>query len=76
MNKSVHEIKQNIISITDYYTSLKPIWEELDTINVIPTITAPTTKVGKLLSDIEVQKESNLFQFLNSLNDVYYSQRI
>ncbi|XP_074364467.1 uncharacterized protein LOC141705373 [Apium graveolens] len=50
LNKSVYELKQHTMSVTDYHTSLKTIWEELDAMNVLPTITALTSESHILLT--------------------------
>ncbi|KAL8095199.1 hypothetical protein AgCh_036596 [Apium graveolens] len=57
-------------------TSLKTIWEELDALNVLPTVAAPQPDVVKLLDTINAQREEGrLFQFLNGLSDHFNVQR-
>lgn len=62
--------------VSDYFTKLSGLWEEIDSMNVLPTITTITTEVTTLLNAIEKMKEeSKLFQFLNGLDEVYGAQR-
>ncbi|XP_074342222.1 uncharacterized protein LOC141679690 [Apium graveolens] len=76
LNKDLYDVRQNMSSVNDYYTSMKSLWVELDTLNVLQTVTGPTTEVVKLLEAIENQKEeSRLFQFLNGIDEMYAAQR-
>lgn len=76
LSKDLYDIKQGSLSVNDYYTTMKTVWEELDPMNVLPTIPNTTIEVTKLLAEIGLQKEeSKLFLFLNSLNEVYAPQR-
>ncbi|XP_074342182.1 uncharacterized protein LOC141679630 [Apium graveolens] len=75
LSKNLYEIKQNNLSITDYHTLMKTIWEELDAMNALSSVTT-TPEIIKLLNEIETQKEeTKFFQFLNGLNEVYSPQR-
>lgn len=66
--KDLYALKQSTMSVTEYYTSMKTIWEELDAMNTLPSVTATLPDVVKLLDSISVQREeSRLFQFLNGL---------
>ncbi|XP_074336445.1 uncharacterized protein LOC141673590 [Apium graveolens] len=76
LNKDLYDVRQNMSSVNDYYTSMKSLWVELYTLNVLPTVTGPTVEVVKLLEAIENQKEeSRLFQFLNGIDETYAAQR-
>lgn len=76
LNKDLYEVRQHTASINEYYTTMKTLWEELDSMNLLPTILSPTEEITKLLQTIELQKdEAHLFQFLNGVNEVYGPQR-
>ncbi|XP_074356780.1 uncharacterized protein LOC141696550 [Apium graveolens] len=73
--RKLYDLKQANLSITEYYTSMKMVWEELDTLTLLPAVTVSTDEVLKLLEEIHLQKEElRLFQFLNGLDDQYNSQ--
>lgn len=70
LSRVIYENKQNETSVTECYTSLKTILEELHSLNVLPNVTAPIPDVTKLLEIVSSQREeARLFQFLNELND-------
>lgn len=76
LSKDLYDIKQGTLNVNDYYTAMRTVWEELDSMNSLPAISNPTAEIIKLLAEIDLQKEeSKLFQFLNGLNDVYAPQR-
>lgn len=69
-------LKQNGLSVSEYFTALSMLWEEIDAINVLPTVTSKSDDVTTLLKAIDTLKEeSKLFKFLNGLDDMYGPQR-
>ncbi|KAJ8430478.1 hypothetical protein Cgig2_003060 [Carnegiea gigantea] len=42
LNKDIYEVKQNHASISDYYTKLKCLWEDLEDMNELPKLSAIT----------------------------------
>lgn len=76
LSKELFGLKQNSSSVVDYFTSLSSIWEELDSMNLLPSVKTVGNDVTELLRAIHAQKEeAKLFQFLNGLDDKYSSQR-
>lgn len=75
-SKELYEIKKNHMPVNDYYTAMKSLWEEVESMNILPAVTNPTGEVKKLLEAIDLQREeSKLFQFLNGVDEIYNSQR-
>ena len=73
----MYELKQGTVTISEYYTSMKSIWEELDSLNMLPVVTNPLPDVVKLLELIRAQKEeARLFQFLNGLDEQFNAQKV
>ncbi|KAK9678055.1 hypothetical protein RND81_11G185200 [Saponaria officinalis] len=67
-----YEISQNGRSVEEYFTQLQIVWDELDSMNVLPQITKITTEVAEYLTAVDNQeKERKLFQFLNGLDKEY-----
>ncbi|PWA55539.1 hypothetical protein CTI12_AA245940 [Artemisia annua] len=76
LNKETYDIVYSGQSISEYYTKMKCVWEELDFMNVLPRITNVTVEIIAFLNAINTQKEEKrLFQFLNGLDEHYSAQR-
>lgn len=50
LNKDIYEARQQGKTITDYYTELKGMWEELDSLNHLPPITTMTAEINTFIS--------------------------
>lgn len=44
LNKSIYEVKQNERPVSHYYTDLRVLWEEIESMNDHPPIAKLTTK--------------------------------
>ncbi|GJW17122.1 cysteine-rich receptor-like protein kinase 8 [Tanacetum coccineum] len=78
LNKDTYEVTQSGSSIGEYYTKMKCVWEELDSLNSLPTIVRITHEItiSTFLNALSKQKEDQrLFQLLNGLEDCYSHQR-
>ncbi|PWA57489.1 hypothetical protein CTI12_AA409510 [Artemisia annua] len=76
LNKETYEIMQSGKPVSEYYTSMKCVWEELDSMNELPRIVNITPEIAVFLNALNTQKEEQrLFQFLNGLDDQFSSQR-
>lgn len=76
LSKQMYEAKQNGRSISDFYTELRVIWEELESLNVMPPISESRPEIETYMKALQAQKEEQkLFQFLSGLDDSYLHQR-
>lgn len=76
LNKELFTISQNKLKINEYYTAISSLWEEIDSMNLLPVVTTVARDVTVLLRAIETQKEeARLFVFLNGLDDSYGALR-
>ena len=76
LNRDVYNLKQGGITINEYYTKLRGIWEELNAMNDLPRFTTVSEEITNFLQALAKQnEEQRLFQFLNGLDEVYTSQR-
>lgn len=75
-NKESYDMKQHSRSISEYYTRLRTLWEEIEAMNQLPSFSVTNTEVTQFLKVMDQQKEERrLFQFLNGLDEVYNAQR-
>ena len=52
------------------------MWEEIESLNVLPAITQVATEFKEFLNALQTQQdEQRLFQFLNGLDDSYETHR-
>ncbi|KAL2892570.1 Cytosolic phospholipase A2 gamma [Bienertia sinuspersici] len=66
LNTQLYECKQSGMTINEYYTTMKIIWEELDNMRNLPAITELTAVINAFVRALEVEREEHkLFQFLN-----------
>lgn len=76
LTKDLFALRQNTLSVNDYFTAMSALWEEIDSMSTLPVIKTITTEITDFLQVVNTYKEeSRLFQFLNGLNEVYGPQR-
>ncbi|GKB91010.1 serine carboxypeptidase S28 family protein [Tanacetum coccineum] len=76
LNRETYDVMQSSQPISEYYTKMKCVWEELDSMNVMPRITIVNVEITAFLNVINTQKEEQrLFQFLNGLDEHFAAQR-
>ncbi|KAL2933027.1 Gag-Pol polyprotein [Bienertia sinuspersici] len=76
LNKQIYETKQQNRSISEYYTEMKALWVELETLNMIPAITSLNPEINAFIKALNDQKEElKLFQLLSGIDDEYSAQR-
>ncbi|XP_058725428.1 uncharacterized protein LOC131596703 [Vicia villosa] len=65
-------IKQGDLTITQFFTNLKKLWQELDNFRPIPTCSCATKCSFTLLPTIKSYRETNcVIRFLKGLNEQY-----
>lgn len=76
LHKDTYAIEQNGSPISEYYTKMKCVWEELDSMSELPKLNNITPELVVFLAALNKQnEEQRLFQFLNGLDDHFNSQR-
>lgn len=76
LSKEIYETKQGDKSVTDYYTEMRGLWEELESLSNLPPITTMTPEINAFIKALnEQQEEQKLFQLLNGLDEGYQVQR-
>ncbi|KAL2904788.1 Serine--tRNA ligase [Bienertia sinuspersici] len=51
INKQIYEIKQQGKPVSEYYTQMKALWVELETLNMTPTINTMTPEITAFLTE-------------------------
>lgn len=77
LSRQIYETTQHGRSISEFYTDMRVIWEELETLFVMPPLSEnDNPEVAAYLKAVETQKnEQKLFQFLSGIDDTYNQQR-
>ncbi|XP_071695206.1 uncharacterized protein [Rutidosis leptorrhynchoides] len=76
LHKETYSMEQEGMVINEYYTKMKCICEELDSMSQLPRITNLTPEVTTFFAAYDQQKkEQHMFQFLNSLDEHFGSIR-
>lgn len=70
VEKEIHNLVQDTISIATYYTKLKGLWDELDALCPIPTCSC-----GSMKAVIQYQQSHKTMKFLMGLNESYSATR-
>lgn len=76
LTRDLFAFKHNGMSVTKYFTALSSIWEDLESMNVLPSVTNNSAEVTARLKATEtMREEEKLFQFLNGLDECFGPQR-
>ncbi|XP_019252858.1 PREDICTED: uncharacterized protein LOC109231670 [Nicotiana attenuata] len=70
LQKEINDLSQGSLDITGYYTKMKKLWEELNTLNIHAKRACKCT-CGARENIHKVEQDRRLIQFLMGLNEVY-----
>lgn len=70
LHKDIASLQQSTMSVSEYYTKLKTLWDEFEM--VVPTPCCNCTKAKEFVIHLNRQK---LYQFLMGLNESYHQAR-
>ncbi|XP_070010933.1 uncharacterized protein [Nicotiana sylvestris] len=70
LQKEINDLSQGKLGITRYYTKMKKLWEELNTLNAHAQYKCQCT-CGAKASMHKAEHDRRLIQFLMGLNEVY-----
>ncbi|XP_019225339.1 PREDICTED: uncharacterized protein LOC109206923 [Nicotiana attenuata] len=70
LQKEINDLSQGAFDITGYYTKMKKLWEELNTLNAHAQCKCQCT-CGAKASMQKAEQDRRLIQFLMGLNEVY-----
>ncbi|XP_070002572.1 uncharacterized protein [Nicotiana sylvestris] len=70
IQKEINDLSQGVLNITGYYTKLKKLWEELNTLSKM-THCSCTCTCGAKENMHKAKQDRRLIQFLMGLNEVY-----
>lgn len=74
LNREVYGLKQKGKSVSDYYTEMQVLWQEIDALSVLPTITQSSPEITAFLKALNKLREAqHLFQLLNGLDEEFSS---
>ncbi|KAL2930152.1 Sm-like protein LSM8 [Bienertia sinuspersici] len=79
LNKQIYETKQNGRLVSNYYTSMKAIWVELETLNVLPTITNMSVEINRFilafLNGLGFDEACNIVQQEESQRELFKQEK-
>ncbi|XP_074283927.1 uncharacterized protein LOC141608476 [Silene latifolia] len=76
LNKDLEELSQGDMSINEYFTKLRILWQNLEIMTDWPPVTQVTFEINTWLEAQNKEKnERMLFQFLNGLDPSYSTMR-
>ncbi|XP_019223549.1 PREDICTED: uncharacterized protein LOC109205298 [Nicotiana attenuata] len=70
IQKEINDLSQGVLDITSYYTKLKKLWEELNTLSKMTHCNCACT-CGAKENMHKAEQDRRLIQFLMGLNEVY-----
>lgn len=74
LQKVIGDLSQGTLDITGYYTKMKKLWEELNTLNAHAQCNCTCT-CGAKTNMHKTEQDRRLIQFLMGLNKVYTGER-
>ncbi|XP_021718635.1 uncharacterized protein LOC110686350 [Chenopodium quinoa] len=74
--KAMFGIKQQGTKVADYYTDLKCLWEEYDSLKDLPLLTKMNTEMTAFVKAMRKEEDDQkLFQFINGLSEQFGTLR-
>lgn len=72
----IYGLKQQNTSVSEFYTNMKCVWEEIDSMEDLPKVNSVTAEMSEFFKALSKHKDDQkLFQFLNRLNGDYNTHR-